>query len=53
MRELSVASERLKPCDAQMMRCYQVSSRINHVANDDQECSRPVEFAEIKNRLFS
>jgi hypothetical protein len=25
---------------------------INHVANDDEECSAPVELAEIQNRLF-
>ncbi len=28
------------------------SRRINHVANDDVECSRPVELAETQNRLF-
>ena len=32
---------------------YPVSSRINHVANDDDECSRPVELVETQNRLFS
>lgn len=26
--------------------------RINHVANDDEACSAPVELAEIQNRLF-
>jgi hypothetical protein len=26
--------------------------RSNHVANDDEECSRPIEVAEIQNRLF-
>jgi hypothetical protein len=29
------------------MRCYPVSTRINHVANDDEECSAPVELAQI------
>lgn len=43
----------LKPCEAGMMRCYPVSTRINHVANDDEECSRPVEIAGIQNQLFS
>jgi len=52
MRDVSVASELLKPCDAQLMRCYPVSTRINHVANDDEECSAPVELAQIQNRLF-
>src|SRR5450755_2897195 len=29
------------------------SMRINHVANEDAECSRPVEFAPTQNRLFA
>ena len=29
----------MKPYDARLMRCYPVSTRINHVANDDEECS--------------
>jgi putative SOS response-associated peptidase YedK len=45
-------SELLKPFDARLMRCYRVSSRINHVANDDEECSAPVELAEVQTRLF-
>jgi len=52
MRDGMVASELLKPCDARLMRCYPVSSRVNHVTNDDEECSRPVEVAEGQNRLF-
>jgi hypothetical protein len=35
------------------MRCYPVSARINRVANDDEECCRPVELVQIQNRLFS
>jgi hypothetical protein len=27
--------------------------RINHVANDDEECSKPVEIADTQNQLFS
>jgi putative SOS response-associated peptidase YedK len=46
-------SNLLKPFDAGLMRSYPVSTRINHVANDDEECSRPVELAETQNRLFS
>jgi putative SOS response-associated peptidase YedK len=46
-------SELLKPYDARPMRCYLVSTRINHVANDDEECSAPVELAQIQNRLLS
>ena len=41
-------SELLKPYDARLMRSYPVSTRINHVANDDEECSRPVELAETQ-----
>jgi hypothetical protein len=52
MRDVAEASELLKPYDARRMRCYRVSTRINHVANDDAECSTPVELAEIQNHLF-
>jgi putative SOS response-associated peptidase YedK len=47
------ASELLKPFDARLMRRYPVSTRINQVANDDEECSAPMELAEIQNALFS
>ena len=53
MQNVAAASELLKPYDARSMRCYPVSTRINHVANDDEECSRPVEIAAMQNRLFS
>jgi putative SOS response-associated peptidase YedK len=51
MRNVAAASELLKPYDARLMRCNPTSTRINHVANDDEECSRPVELAEVQNRL--
>jgi len=51
MQNVAAASELLKPFDARLMRCYPVSSRVNHVGNDDEECSRPVELAQ--NRLFA
>jgi putative SOS response-associated peptidase YedK len=51
MRDVSVASEVLKPCDARLMRCFPVSTRINQVANDDPECAERVELAEIQDRL--
>ena len=35
------------------LRSYPVSTRINHVANDDEGCSSPVELAETQNQLFS
>lgn len=45
-------SETLKPYDANSMRCYPVSARVNHVANDDAECSLPVESASEQSTLF-
>jgi putative SOS response-associated peptidase YedK len=53
MRDAAAVSELLKPFDAWLMRCYPVSTRINHVANDDEDCSRPVELAETQNWLFA
>jgi len=53
MRDVTAASELLKPLDARLMRCFPVSTRINHVANDDEECSAPVELAQIQDRLFT
>jgi putative SOS response-associated peptidase YedK len=53
MRDVSAAAGLLKPYDARLMRFYPVSSRINHVVNDDEDCSAPVELAEIQNRLFA
>jgi putative SOS response-associated peptidase YedK len=48
----SPAPELMKPYDPQLMRCYPISRRINHVENDGEECSAPVEFAESQDRLF-
>ena len=54
MKDVATASELLlKPFDARLMRRYPVCTRINHVANDDAECSAPVEIAQIQTRLFS
>jgi len=53
MTNVAAASDLLKPYDARLMRCYPVSTRINRVANDDEECSKPVEVAQIQSRLFS
>ncbi len=53
MNDTNAASDLLKPYDARLMRCFPVSSRVNHVANDDPECSAPVELALVQNRLFS
>jgi hypothetical protein len=35
MNDANVVSERLKPFDARLMRCFPISTRINHVANAD------------------
>jgi putative SOS response-associated peptidase YedK len=53
MTNVAAISELLKPYDARLMRCYPVSTRLNHVANDDEECSRPAEIATVQNQLFS
>ena len=52
MKDVAAASALLKPYDARLMRCYPVSTRINHVANDDEECSALVELAQTQDRLF-
>jgi putative SOS response-associated peptidase YedK len=51
-QNVAAISELLKPYDPQFMRCFPVSTRINHVANDDEQCSRRVEIAEGQSRLF-
>jgi len=53
MKDVGAASELLKPYDTRLMRCYPVSTRINHAANDDEECSAPVDLTQIQDRLFS
>ena len=52
MQNVAAVSELLKPYDARRMRCYPVGTRINHVANDDEECSRPVELVHSQDQLF-
>jgi len=52
LSDVQVISELLKPYDARSMRCYPVSTRINRVGNDDEECSRRVEIGEAQVRLF-
>jgi putative SOS response-associated peptidase YedK len=47
-----MVSDLLKPYDANVMRCYPVSTRINHAANDDAECSVPVAPTETQADLF-
>jgi putative SOS response-associated peptidase YedK len=52
MTNVEAVSEMLKPYDARTMRSYPVSTRVNHVANDDAECSTPVQLTETQAGLF-
>jgi len=52
IRDVAAASDLLKPYDARLMRCFPVSTRINSVSNDDEECSRAVEIVDNQNWLF-
>jgi putative SOS response-associated peptidase YedK len=57
MKDVSAASDLLKPCDARLMRCYPVSTRINYVTRlmimTMKPCSAAVEPCQTQNRLFS
>ncbi len=44
-RDVAATTEVLKPYDAGLMRRYAVSAWVNNVANDDPQCSEPVEAA--------
>lgn len=44
LRDVGELSEMLKPFDARWMRCFPVSTRVNHVNNDDAECAIPIEL---------
>jgi putative SOS response-associated peptidase YedK len=52
LTKVNVISELLKPYDARLMRCYPVSSRINHVEHNGEECCRSVELVKVQDRLF-
>jgi putative SOS response-associated peptidase YedK len=52
MNDVRAATELLKAYDAKSMLCYPVSARVNHVANDDEECSRAVLTADTQTPLF-
>jgi putative SOS response-associated peptidase YedK len=51
MTNVDAVSELLKPFDVRMMRLYPVSARVNHVTNDDAECSPPVELVQIQSQV--
>jgi putative SOS response-associated peptidase YedK len=48
MKDASTASEMLQPYDPRLIPFYPVSTRINHVANDDQECPAPLELGQAR-----
>jgi putative SOS response-associated peptidase YedK len=52
MQDARAVFDMLKPHDAHAMRSYPVSSRVNHVTNDDEGCSTPVEPTETQTGLF-
>jgi putative SOS response-associated peptidase YedK len=52
MTNVDAACDLLKPYDAGLMRSYPVSARVNSVANDDAECSAPVEVVQAQPGLF-
>jgi len=53
MTNIDAARELLQPFDARLMRGYPVSERVNHSANDDAECSTPIELSLPQPSLFS
>ena len=53
MTNVVEVSNLLKPYSAKPMRSYPVSTRINHVGNDDEECSQRVELVQMQPHLFS
>ena len=54
MTNVEAVADLLKPFDAEQMRTYPVSVRVNNAGNDDVECSAPVEpLTESQERLFS
>ena len=53
MKDGTVVSQFLRPFDADLMRSFAVSNRVNRVDNDDPECSRPLEAGlAMQSQLF-
>jgi len=52
IKDVSLVSELLKPCNAGIMRSYPVSSRVNQVVNDDEECSALVQTDQNQSQLL-
>jgi putative SOS response-associated peptidase YedK len=53
-RDEGSLSAMLRPFDAPLMRGYPVSTRVNHVLNDDADCAKPLdaEPSPAQNQLF-
>jgi putative SOS response-associated peptidase YedK len=53
-RDLVSASRMLRPIEPALMRRYPVSTRVNQVENDDEDCARPVQLyaSPIQTQLF-
>jgi putative SOS response-associated peptidase YedK len=52
MQDVATAVSLLQPFDANLMRRYPVSTRVNAVANDDPGCSAPVDLPAAPATLF-
>ena len=52
MQDTATALDLLRPFDSTFMRRYPVSTRVNLVANDDLECSAPVDLPATPATLF-
>jgi putative SOS response-associated peptidase YedK len=53
MTDSATAFDLLKPFDARSMRRYPVNTRLNNVANDDEEFSQPVKLPAPQTSLFA
>jgi len=53
-RDLVSASRMLRSIEPALMRRYPVSTRVNQVENDDEDCARPVQLyaSPIQTQLF-
>ena len=54
MTNVEEVTDILRPYRADLMRSYPVSPRLNHIANDDAECSAPLQLTQhqSQSRLF-
>jgi putative SOS response-associated peptidase YedK len=53
MTNVTAVTELLKPYNPHAMHCYPVSSRVNHVVNDDAACSARIDIPEAQSGLFA